>query len=334
MEQNNRPVRYCIFCGRPNNPAWQYCNYCGKELYPKENQLKDYAIKEIKDQVKDQAVDFAYGKLKHFLLAHLYGIVLTASVVFTGVSAVSVLGRSGIPKDARQVTSPPVVDILGNITDGNEEALPEERRTVSEDSETAGIPEEEAAADAVDPMDVYRVYLALLPNAEGDPDPGYYIYDIDKNGIPELLLTVEDPYSEYAGITQGLEVWYYDQGTAKSAGIMWGFAHGRPAPASLPDCNGVVFWQAARNYECIWTASLEEDGTVLSENGRTDENSVYIAEITGIQSDYYDNAYLSVGEYDGHPYRAVTESPFFEGSELLGFSRPTDDTALKEALGL
>ena len=330
MRQNNRPVRYCIFCGKANNPSWQYCNYCGKELYPDENQLKDYAIKEIKDQLKDKAVDTVFDKLKHFLLAHLYGIVLTASVVFTGVSAVSVLGTGDIPKEARQVTSPPAVDILGNLADGSENTSP-----AAEERETASVPAEEplSETEAVDFLDVYHAYLPLLSEARGD-DPGYYIYDIDKDGIPELILTVQETYESHS-ISRGHEVWYYADGTAKSAGIVWGFAHGRPDLASYPDGNGLVCIETARMYECIWLVSLDKEQGTLSDDANTEESNVLTRPVDDGNVHYYVNIYEPpYYVFDNHPFKAVTENPFFEDSKLLGFNDPADDTDLKEALGL
>ena len=172
---------------------------------------------------------------------------------------------------------------------------------------------------------VYNAYLALLPSARG-LFPGYYVYDIDKDGIPELLLTAED------GPDQGLEVYSYLDGNAYSAGILWGFSNGMPVPASFPDGNGIVLTQIARDYECIWVIAM--DGTSMDGNVRTDGNSVYAEPLYSPVSVYYQNAEEGMGLSAGHPYRAETIAPFFEGSQLLGFNATADDGALKEVLGI
>ena len=179
--------------------------------------------------------------------------------------------------------------------------------------------------DPAEAQAIYNAYLALLPSAAG-VFSGYYIYDIDKDGIPELLLTAED------GPNRGLEVYSYLEDNAYSAGILWGFSNGIPIPASYPDGNGIVLTQIARDYECIWV--IAKNGTAMDGNVRTDGNSVYAEPLHSPVSAYYRNAEEGVGTSAGSPFRAETLAPYFEGSQLLGFNAPADDGALKEALGM
>ena len=44
-------VRFCIFCGKENDPAGSFCAACGKPLYPTEDLLADYLKKEAKEQL-------------------------------------------------------------------------------------------------------------------------------------------------------------------------------------------------------------------------------------------------------------------------------------------
>lgn len=318
METKKRSIRYCVFCGSENDAEQKTCAACGKELYPQENLLEEYLRKEAEEQIKGKIVDTVFDKLKKFLLSHLYGIVLTVSVVFTAAAAVGAVGGSGIPRDAVPLEQPPAADALGHLVSEAEEeepALPEPSPT--EDPS--------AGTEAADPQAIYAAYLALLPNARG-AFPGYYIYDIDKDGIPELLLTAED------GPNQGVEVFSYAEGQAYSAGVLWGFSNGVPIPASYPDGNGIVLTEIARDYECIWVISLE-DGRMTGDV-RTAANSVYEEPLYDPVSAYYRNAKEDLGGSVGHPYRAETEAPFFDGSQLLGLNSVSDDTALREALGI
>lgn len=318
MATKNHPIRYCVFCGRENDAAQETCAACGKELYPQENLLEEYLRKEAEEQIKGKIVDSAFDKLKKFLLSHLYGIILTVSVIFTAASAVAALGSSDIPREAVRLEQPPVADVLGHLVkEAAEEEPPLPEPTPTE--------EPAVETDTADPQAIYDAYLELLPNARG-VFPGYYIYDIDKDGIPELLLTAED------GPNQGLEVISYEDGHAYSAGTLWGFANGMPIPASYPDGNGIVLTEIARDYECIWVIA-KEDGRMTGDV-RMADNSVYEEPLYDPVSVYYQNAEEEIGVSVGHPYRGETAAPFFDGSQLLGFNSVSDDAALKEALGL
>lgn len=72
----------------------------------------------------------------------------------------------------------------------------------------------------------------------------------------------------------------------------------------------------------------------MSGDVRTSQNSVYEEPLYTDVSTYYQNAETDLFVSTGHPFRTETLSPFFEGSQLLGFNSISDDTALKEALGL
>lgn len=317
MEAKKRSIRYCVFCGSENEAEQKTCAACGKELYPQENLLEEYLRKEAEDQIKGKVVGTVFDKLKNFLLSHLYGIALTVSVVFTAASAMVALGSSSIPRDAVPLEQPPAADALGYLV-----AETEEEPSLPEPSPTE---EPSAGTEAADPQAIYAAYLGLLPNARG-AFPGYYIYDIDKDGIPELLLTTDD------GPNQGLEVFSYKEGQAYSAGVLWGFSNGVPIPASYPEGNGIVLTEIARDYECVWVIPME-DGRMTGDV-RTSANSVYEEPLYDPVSVYYQNAEEDFGSSVGHPYRTETEEPFFDGSQLLGLNSVSDDTALREALGI
>jgi hypothetical protein len=198
--------------------------------------------------------------------------------------------------------------------------------------ETVGAPDAATAAQTTSTgLDVniaqaiHDAYVAKAPSAQGDVGRGYYIYDIDKDGIPELLLTYEE------GTNRGLAVFTYVDGAVAECGVMWGFAHGLPFPASYPEGNGIVLEECARGYQCIWLIS--KDGTAMSDTINSDSANLFTEELRTAWPTYYTDIEDDFGYYYNHQYRAVL-SPYFEESEALSLCDPADDTAIREALGM
>lgn len=198
--------------------------------------------------------------------------------------------------------------------------------------ETVGAPDTAPAAqttstglDANIAQAIHDAYVAKAPSAQGDVGRGYYIYDIDKDGIPELLLTYEE------GTNRGLAVFTYVDGAVAECGVMWGFAHGLPFPASYPEGNGIVLEECARGYQCIWLIS--KNGTAMSDTINSDSANLFTEELRTAWPTYYTDIEDDFGYYYNHQYRAVL-SPYFEGSEALSLCDPADDTAIREALGM
>lgn len=72
---------YCVFCGQENNSKDNKCCKCGKELNPKENLLKEYLFNKTKEKFKGDIDDSIFNLLFNFFKSHLYGFVLTLSIV-------------------------------------------------------------------------------------------------------------------------------------------------------------------------------------------------------------------------------------------------------------
>ena len=202
----------------------------------------------------------------------------------------------------------------------------------SAEEETVGAPDAAPAAqttatglDANVAQAIHDAYVAKAPSAQGDVGRGYYIYDIDKDGVPELLLTHEE------GTNRGLAVFTYIDGAVTECGVMWGFAHGLPFPASYQEGNGIVLEECARGYQCIWLIS--KDGTAMSDTINSDSANLFTEELRTAWPTYYTDIEDDFGYYYNHQYRAVL-SPYFEGSEALSLCDPADDTAIREALGM
>ena len=216
-----------------------------------------------------------------------------------------------------------------NTTSPSDNAAVNEPATgANAEEETVGAPAAQTTSTGLDvntAQAIHDAYVAKAPSAQGDVGRGYYIYDIDKDGIPELLLTYEE------GNTRGLAVYTYVDGSVEECGVMWGFAHGLPFPASYPEGNGIVLEECARGYQCIWLIS--KDGTAMSDTINSDSANLFTEELRTAWPTYYTDIEDDFGYYYNHQYRAVL-SPYFEGSEALSLCDPADDTAIREALGM
>lgn len=84
---------YCIFCGTENISTDIKCKKCKKDLHPKNEPLKDFLYRHIKDDLKDKVEDNIFSYLKNFIISHLYGVAMTISIVFT-VTAIIISSKS------------------------------------------------------------------------------------------------------------------------------------------------------------------------------------------------------------------------------------------------
>ena len=247
-------------------------------------------------------------------------------------AAANAAGNEATPADNTAASNGTANEIANNATAPNDNAVVNEPATGSNaGEETVGAPDAAPTAQTTTGLDVniaqaiHDAYFAKAPSAQGDFERGYYIYDIDKDGIPELLLTYEE------GNTRGLAVYTYVDGSVEECGVMWGFAHGLPFPASYPEGNGIVLEECARGYQCIWLIS--KDGTAMSDTINSDSANLFTEELRTAWPTYYTDIEDDFGYYYNHQYRAVL-NPYFEGTEALSLCDPADDTAIREALGM
>ena len=73
---------FCVECGAKNKSDVQKCVKCHKNPNPKDHAFKDYIMDKISGKTKDNFFEL----LTKFLKKHLYGTLMTCSIVFTGVS--------------------------------------------------------------------------------------------------------------------------------------------------------------------------------------------------------------------------------------------------------
>ena len=79
---------YCEHCGAPNAADAKTCVSCGKDPLPEEHLLLDFLKEHTKSALKDKAEDTVYNVIKNWLLSHLYGLLVTVTVISSTVAAV------------------------------------------------------------------------------------------------------------------------------------------------------------------------------------------------------------------------------------------------------
>lgn len=74
-------IEYCIYCGAKNITEDKKCIKCHKKLNPKDRPLLNYIKSKIKDDITGTIEDNVFSIITKFIKSHLYGFVLTCSVI-------------------------------------------------------------------------------------------------------------------------------------------------------------------------------------------------------------------------------------------------------------
>ena len=86
-KKKNKTI-YCIFCGAKNISTDTECVKCKKDLHPKNQPIKDFLYRHIKDELKGKVEDNIFSYLKNFIISNLYGVAMTISIIFTAVAII------------------------------------------------------------------------------------------------------------------------------------------------------------------------------------------------------------------------------------------------------
>lgn len=201
---------------------------------------------------------------------------------------------------------------LSNGDEGYELQLYEgETNTSEQDSGTADL------------IEKYKNFIQSKNNS-------YRIYDIDKDGFPELFFS-EMHYEDREAFC---DIYTYKEGEFILLDRTYGFIFWQEFPiyASYPNGNGIVQYDWGKGREIVtvetWNEGVNESETVyftdyLKDN--TKEEQVYY-------KDTNDEAYET--EINHQFYQSGTSNPFFEGSNLLAYNAMDNYTALYEAFGV
>lgn len=85
--KNNK--QYCIFCGEENKVESKKCTNCKKTLNPKSD-LYEYLKNNIKEEFQNKVTDKFTSVIINYIKSHLYGAILSLSILLTATSGVIV----------------------------------------------------------------------------------------------------------------------------------------------------------------------------------------------------------------------------------------------------
>ena len=167
---------------------------------------------------------------------------------------------------------------------------------------------------------------------DGSKYLNYLIYDIDKNGYPEVKIermNTSERRSDY-------ELYNYESGRFSFVGAVESlYPHGPGEFASYPNGNGMVSSYTFRQLELVQVISLT--------NGKMETKDVYDCNV-GYSADwkYYRDKFDQIFQdsqaykaYINHQYyQSEASSPYYEGSYLLAQSAMDNYTAVYEAFGV
>lgn len=79
---------YCIYCKEENSKKNIWCSKCKKLIWFQRHPLIDYIFNNTKDNIIDETSGNIFDFIKDFLISHLYGISLAATLLFTTAAIV------------------------------------------------------------------------------------------------------------------------------------------------------------------------------------------------------------------------------------------------------
>ena len=179
---------------------------------------------------------------------------------------------------------------------------------------------------------VYEKAIADYKSFIRSKNNSYKIYDIDKDGYPELFFS-ELHYQEREAFT---DIYTYSDGEFTFLDRTYGFIFWQRFPiyASYPSGNGIVQYAMGRGKEIVsvewWDEGENRFETVYSTNFLQDH--IYRDQM--YYRDICDDAYENETEINHQFYQSETSCPYFEGSYLLGLSAKDNFTAVYEAFGV
>lgn len=86
-EKISDELYYCTTCGAANKISAVICTECENKIVTKHYPLADFLKKRIKGELTGTVTENLFKLIRKYLYSHLYGVVLTVSVVTTGVVA-------------------------------------------------------------------------------------------------------------------------------------------------------------------------------------------------------------------------------------------------------
>lgn len=123
MNKSHEEIYYCTHCGAANKKSAVECIECEKKINSKYRPFYDFLKNHTKEEGKDTAVNTVLGIIYRFLASHIYGIILTVSIVAAGVVTVQ-----GMNMHITNVNTAPDIEKQTQVIDKEEPEFTESDR--------------------------------------------------------------------------------------------------------------------------------------------------------------------------------------------------------------
>ncbi|MBQ2940670.1 MAG: zinc ribbon domain-containing protein [Clostridia bacterium] len=301
MKNIKEEIHYCTTCGAVNKKSAVFCEECKNKIIVRHRPIADFLKKRVKGKAAGKATEKLFELVKDFLFEHLYGLILTVSVVGTVTTVV--------------VTATPYIE--------NVKASPSERNTEA-------VIEEVVTETGVDPeyaswCEKYTDYLMSHYSDQAEAVVwAHEGYTVDENNLSldEIYAERAIPNFPYQGahemMTERIPLGIYHNGTPDSPRgitevhdtVEGSLKFGADVASPLGQTLYAGGWEVMEsNFEIALYEGLDRDGTresfpVEKEEYRIlmvrNEDDWYIAEdvlVDRIKGETYD-LYMQYG-YDG-----------------------------------
>lgn len=98
---------FCVYCGTENLLSSKKCSKCSKKLDPKNRPFRDYLREKVEDKLEGDVQDEMLAIMINFIKTHLYGSILTCSIIITAVSVVTNIVNNG--NEFKEVSERPTI---------------------------------------------------------------------------------------------------------------------------------------------------------------------------------------------------------------------------------
>lgn len=133
--------KYCIFCGAENDADADVCCWCGKSMHEKDHLLKEYLYKKTKGRLKGKLEDSFLSVLKNWIFSHLYGLVVTVSLIAAVVFRIT--ASAAVPEYVRTVTYEQRPDIIAMTSQSAMQGTSSDTQSASAETAETAVPEQE-----------------------------------------------------------------------------------------------------------------------------------------------------------------------------------------------
>lgn len=304
MEKIKEEMQYCTSCGAANKMSATFCKECNKKIIVRHRPVVDFLKKRVKGKATGEVTERLFSLIKDFLFEHLYGAILTVSVVTS--AAITVVTSTPYIENVKE----PPSDIAENVVVSENTVVADELKESGVDPEYAHWCELHA--------EMMMSYYMDYTNYELWAFDGYTVSP-DNIPLSEIYAELAIPGFNYQGVhqmmTERVPLGMYHNGPVdRNIGVteLHSFEEYKFGENVSSPLGQTLYTDGYEVMECNYVISLhdglEKDGTFIPEPVEKEvykvlfvryEDSWYIAEeilVDRIKGDTYD-IYMQYGPY-------------------------------------